>query len=104
MHFNPTVFAIAGLTLVILTNLWSQKTMTAALDRLTASVASLTTAEESLVTLVNGLAEQIRNNVGDDDALNSLADSLDADTASITAAVTANTTPTPPAPPSDAAA
>ena len=72
----------------------------AALIRLTASVAALRTADESLVALVTGLAAQIRNAlaVGDSGALTALADSLDNETANIVAAVKENTVE----PPADA--
>lgn len=71
--------------------------MSAELDRLTASVASLTSAEKSLVALVQGLAQLIRDNAANPAALAKLADDIDADTAEITAAVAENT-PTPPTP------
>ena len=74
-------------------------TMSAELDRLTASVAKLTTAEKSLVALVAGLAELIRNNASDPAALNKLADDIDADSKEITDAVAANTPAAPPAEP-----
>lgn len=69
--------------------------MSAELDRLTASVANVKTVAESAITLINGLAQQIRDNAGDPAALAKLADDLDADDAELAAAVSANT----PAPP-----
>ena len=72
--------------------------MSAALDRITAEVAETKTAVASVLTLVAGLAEQIRNNAEDPVALNALADDLDAAQADIAAAVAANT-PTPPVEP-----
>lgn len=71
------------------------KTMSAQLDRLTASVAALKTKEQSLITLVKGLAQLIRDNVNDGPALTALADDIDADAAIIQAAVDENTPPTP---------
>lgn len=71
------------------------KTMSAQLDRLTASVAALKTKEQSLITLVKGLAQLIRDNVNDGPALTALADDIDADAAAIQAAVDENTPPTP---------
>jgi hypothetical protein len=71
-----------------------------ALVRLTASVASLRSADESLVALVKGLAQQIRDAVanGDSGALTALADSLDAETQTVVDAVNANSdVSTPPA-------
>lgn len=66
-------------------------TMSAALDRLTAEVAETKDAVDSAVTLIAGLAQQIRDNATDPAALNALADQLDADQAEIAAAVTENT-------------
>lgn len=65
--------------------------MSAATDRLTASVASLTSAQQSAVTLLGQLSQLIRDNAGDPTALNKLADDIDADTAALAAAVVANT-------------
>lgn len=62
-----------------------------ALDRLTTSVKNLTTAEESQTTLLKNLAQQIRDNASDPDALSALADSLDNDTAEINATIAENT-------------
>ncbi len=73
--------------------------MSAELDRLTASVAAETSKTESLITLVNGLAQIIRDNTGNPAALTALADSLDAETSKIQAALDANTPTAPSAPP-----
>lgn len=67
-------------------------TMSAELDRLTAEVAQTSTAVDSVLALVEGLAQQIRDLSGNPAALNALADELDAKQAAIAAAVTANTT------------
>lgn len=67
--------------------------MSAELDRLTAAVAAEKTADDSLIALVQGLAQQIRDNATDPAALTALADSLDADQAAIAAAVAENTPP-----------
>jgi len=72
--------------------------MSAELDRLTQEVQQNSSAVDSIITLVNGLAEQIRNSVNDPAALNQLADDLDAQQGRISAAVTANT-PAPPVEP-----
>jgi uncharacterized protein (UPF0264 family) len=72
--------------------------MSAELDRLTASVAAVQTQDDSIIALVQGLAQQIRDNATDPAALTALADSLDAESAKVAQAVTDNTTPTP-APP-----
>lgn len=65
--------------------------MSAATDRLTASVANLTTVSQSTITLLGQLSQMIRDNAGDPTALNKLADDIDADAAALSAAVTANT-------------
>ncbi len=68
--------------------------MSAELDRLTAEVAQSRTATDSVLALVAGLAQQIRDLATDPAALNALADQLDQQQADIAAAVSANT-PTP---------
>lgn len=65
--------------------------MSAEIDRLTASVTSLTTVDDSLVALVGNLAQTIRDNATDPAALNALADKLDAESTKVADAVTANT-------------
>jgi len=70
--------------------------MTAALDRITQEVSETKTAVASVLTLVAGLATQIRDNAEDPVALNALADDLDAGQAEIAAAITANTPAEPP--------
>lgn len=67
------------------------KTMSAALDRLTAEVAETRSANKSILALVAGLSQQIRDNAEDPAKLNALADSLDEGQAELAAAVTANT-------------
>lgn len=71
--------------------------MSAGFDHLKAAVATNTTVSQSILTLVAGLAQQIRDNVDDPAALEALAGQLDAENAAIAKAVTDNTT-TPPAP------
>jgi hypothetical protein len=68
--------------------------MSAELDRLTASVAALKTKEQSLIALVKGLAQLIRDNVNNGPALTALADEIDADAGEMQAAVDENTPPT----------
>lgn len=67
--------------------------MSAALDRLTASLANNSSATASAIALLSTLASEIRAGLVNDDAaaLNALADKLDAENASIADAVTANT-------------
>lgn len=73
------------------------KTM-ATLDRLTQEVAETSTAIDSALALITGLAEQIRQLEPTQEALDSFADELDAKQQEIAAAVAANT-PAPPAGP-----
>ncbi len=71
--------------------------MSAALDRLKASMAANASATASAIALISTLAGEIRNAIGDDDALNALADKLDAENGELAAAVTANTPASDPA-------
>jgi chromosome segregation ATPase len=64
--------------------------MSAALDRLTQEVAETRSVNDSLLTLLAGLSEQIRDNAGNEDALNDLADQLDAEQTRLAAAVEEN--------------
>lgn len=70
--------------------------MSVELDRLTAEVAETSTAVDSIITLVDGLAQQIRDAAADPAKLMALADELDAKQAAIAAAVAANTPAPPP--------
>lgn len=65
--------------------------MSASLDRLTREVTESRTAVDSALTLIEGLAQEIRDNLGDDAALEALADDLDAQQADLASAVTSNT-------------
>lgn len=67
------------------------KKMSAALDKLTAEVEETKTAVDSVLQLVEGLAQQIRDLKDDPAKLLQLADELDAKQAAIAAAVAANT-------------
>jgi ABC-type transporter Mla subunit MlaD len=67
------------------------ETMSAALDRLTNEVAETKTAVDSVLTLVDGLADQIRALKDDPAKLAALADELDANQADIAAKVLQNT-------------
>ena len=73
------------------------KCMNQAFERLTTEVAELRGVNESAVALITGLAAQIRDAAGNEEALNALADSLDAETNRLADAVAANT-PQAPAP------
>jgi hypothetical protein len=78
--------------------------MTQALDDLRAKVEANSSVIDSAVTLINTLAEEIRNNIDDSDALEELASGLDAKSQALAAAVAANTPSTAPVatPPGDA--
>ncbi len=65
--------------------------MSAAMDRLLASVRTLESAADSMDTLLKGLAQQIRDTAGDAAAAAALADEVDAKAAAIAADVAANT-------------
>ncbi len=71
--------------------------MSAALTKITNEVSETKGIIQSAVTLINGLAGQIRDLKDDPAALDALADSLDADSSALAAAVAANT-PAEPAP------
>lgn len=68
-----------------------EKNIMAALDNLRASVQKLTTAVAAERALVKGLADLIRSNANDPQALQALADEIDSDTEGILADVAANT-------------
>lgn len=68
-------------------------TMSAELDRLTTEVEETKGAVASATALIQGLADFIRNNASDPAALKRMADSLDADQASIGEAMAANPLP-----------
>jgi len=67
------------------------KAMSAALDNLTAKVAANTTVVESAITLIGGLADQLRAAANDPAAVNALADQLDTEDAKLANAITTNT-------------
>ena len=68
--------------------------MAGELARLSTEVSEIGTVVDSAVSLINGLAQQIRDLATDPAALNALADSLDTKAGELAAAVVANT-PTP---------
>lgn len=70
--------------------------MSAQLDTLTNEVAETKTVVQSAVTLIEGLAQQIRDLKDDPAALEALAAELDSTTNALAAAVTANTPAEPP--------
>lgn len=73
-----------------------EKIMTQQLDDLTVAVEENTTLDDSIITLVDGLASQIAALKDDPAKLAALAASLRAKSAAISAAITANTEVEPP--------
>lgn len=67
--------------------------MSAELENLTNEVAETSTVVDSAITLIEGLAAQIRDLSDDPTALIALAADLDAKTNALAAAVSANTPP-----------
>lgn len=77
--------------ILILTILGSAIIVSEALSRLTREVSESNSIATSAVALIAGLAQQIRDAIGDDDELEALADSLDASQSELAAAIAANT-------------
>ena len=75
-----------------------EDTMAKTLDDVLADVTAEVTADQSLITLCNGLSAQLKAALaaGDTAKVQQIADQLEANTATVVAAVNANTTPTPP--------
>lgn len=69
--------------------------MSQSLDKIRAEIAENKDAVESTKALLTTLAQQIRDNATDQDALESLAAQLDSQNAELAAAVTENTPFTP---------
>ena len=59
----------------------------ASLEALTAEVNENTSVVESAVTLIGALAQELRNAAGDPEAVQALADQLDANTQALAAAI-----------------
>lgn len=87
------ILLLATCLVILLIIYKGQDNMSDALDRLTTEVAETRSAVDSAVTLISGLAEQIRDLKDDPAALEALADDLDAQQADIAAAVAANSEP-----------
>lgn len=98
MHYDSLVaWTLLGVALT----LWligKVNKMSASLDRITREVSESRQATESVLTLVSGLSDQIRDLKDDPAALEQLADDLDAQQGEIASAVTANTPAEAPAP------
>jgi hypothetical protein len=94
-----TDVADPDITAALSTLLEQGVTMSAELDRLTTEVAETKAGVASAIRLIQGLAQQIRDNATDPVALNALADDLDAQQKDLAdAVVAAGTNPAPPAP------
>lgn len=87
IHHCEPPGVVAGMEAILL----EMKKMSAELDRLTNEVQETKTAIDSAVTLIKGLAQQIRDHVDDPAKLKELADELDSKTNELGAAVVANT-------------
>lgn len=61
------------------------------LSRLSAEIAENNSAIQSAVTLLNQIAQELRDAAGNQDAVNALADQLDTQSNNLAAAVVANT-------------
>lgn len=72
------------------TTMW-EDSMSAEIDRISRSVAQLTSVTQSAIALMQGFAQEIRNRVGDDQALHQLADEIDQRNTELANAVTSNT-------------
>ncbi len=72
--------------------------MSAELDALTASVAKIKSADDSIIALVKGIAAQLTAQAEDPAAIRALAAELNAEADAVAAAVTENTPAAPPTP------
>jgi hypothetical protein len=77
------------------------ETVMADLTRLTNEVSENTSAVQSAIALLGNLAQEIRDNAADPEALNALADQLDADGTALAVAVAENTPAAEQPPPSE---
>lgn len=67
--------------------------------QLQTQVAATTSAEQSAITLIQGLAANLSAAVGDSAAVQAVIDQMNASAAALAAAVVANTPAAPPSPP-----
>lgn len=68
------------------------------IERIRQAVANQSTVEASLIEAFRGLAQLVRDNVGNPTELNAIADQIESNTAAMAAAVQENAPPTPPTP------
>ena len=67
------------------------KTMSAIVDALVLKVQNLESLDDSIITLLQTIAQEIADNVGDPEKLQALADSIDSEAAKLSEALQANT-------------
>jgi hypothetical protein len=65
--------------------------MSAIVDALVAKVQNLESLDDSIITLLQTIAAEIADNIGDPEKLQALSDSVDAEAAKLSAAIQANT-------------
>ena len=71
--------------------LHEEKLMSALVDALVAKVQNLESLDDSIITLLQTIAQEIADNIGDPEKLQALSDSVDAEAAKLSAAIQANT-------------
>lgn len=89
--------ALANLLLAVKQLVTQQEKMQMTLDDLKAKVDQSVAVQESAITLITGLAAQLRTIASDPAKIQALADELDAESTKLATAVT-NNTPSAPAP------
>jgi hypothetical protein len=92
-------FINLALTVYLITQVRrGSRSIMADLTGLQQAVANETTVEQSAITLLNGLAEQLKNAGTDPVAIQAVVDSINSSSAALAAAITANTPAAAPAP------
>jgi chromosome segregation ATPase len=96
---DATIAALQRVEAVLTTLVAKGEAVSVELDALTAEVERNTTVDESAITLMEQLAQMLRDHADDPAAIRSLADKLETSSSRLATAVTANTpaapTPTP---------
>lgn len=97
MTIEAAVYVIGTFVVLLILFFITKETlkMSAAFDNLIIKVTAIEDRADALIALVNGIAQQLRDNATDPAAVNALADRLDAQTTEIQAAIDANTPTTP---------
>ena len=86
---------IDGLTAALARIQQEEAKMTGELQQLTDDIAAETTVEQSAITLLQGLAAQLKAAAEDPAQVKALASQIEQNTAALSAAITANTPPPP---------